>query len=287
MHHAGHISRQRPRAPRRLLLSLGGTLTALLALLAAVPAAAGAAPADHKRPAHPEHDWMGSTVAAHEGRVGTTTTTTARPQTLGFDVSNWQGTLNWASAYKKGGRFAYIKATEGTTYKDPKFNANYTGAYSAGFIRGSYHFATPNTSGGKTQADYFVAHGGGWSKDGKTLPPMLDIEYNPYGASCYGLSHSAMVSWIQAFIKEVHTKTKRWATIYTSSGWWTSCTGNSKTFAANNPLFVARYASTAGTLPAGWPFYTFWQYADKGALPGDQDYFNGSATQLRNLANNT
>ncbi|MYS24102.1 Lyzozyme M1 (1,4-beta-N-acetylmuramidase), GH25 family [Streptomyces sp. DvalAA-14] len=290
MHHAGHASRPRPVFARRSLHGIGATLATLLAALlglaGAIPAAAGAAVAADHRPAHPEHDWMGSTVAAHEGRVAGTTSTT-RKQTPGFDVSNWQGTVNWTSAYTKGGRFAYIKATEGTTYKDPKFNANYTNSYKAGFIRGAYHFATPNSSGGKAQADYFVAHGGGWSKDGKTLPPMLDIEYNPYGASCYGLSHSAMVSWISAFIKEVHTKTKRWATIYTSSGWWTSCTGNSKTFASNDPLFVARYATTAGTLPAGWPFYTFWQYADKGTLPGDQDYFNGSTTQLKNLANNT
>jgi hypothetical protein len=27
-------------------------------------------------------------------------------------------------------------------------------------------------------------------------------------------------------------------------------------------------------------YYTFWQYADSGSNPGDQDYFNGSATQL-------
>src|SRR5437763_3758440 len=73
------------------------------------------------------------------------------------------------------------------------------GSYAIVMIRSSYHFAIPDNSGGATQADYFVAHGGGWSKDGRTLPGALDIEYNPYGATCYGLSHAGMVSWIRAF----------------------------------------------------------------------------------------
>jgi hypothetical protein len=30
--------------------------------------------------------------------------------------------------------------------------------------------------------------------------------------------------------------------------------------------------------------YTFWQYADSGSLPGDQDVFNGAYTQLQTLA---
>jgi GH25 family lysozyme M1 (1,4-beta-N-acetylmuramidase) len=61
-------------------------------------------------------------------------------------------------------------------YTDPNFSANYNGAYNAGIIRGAYHFAHPDTSSGATQATYFLAHGGGWSADGKTLPGALDIE---------------------------------------------------------------------------------------------------------------
>ncbi len=75
--------------------------------------------------------------------------------------------------------------------------------------------------------------------------------------------------------------------IYTTTDWWTTCTGNSGAFGSTNPLFVARYASTVGTLPAGWGFYTFWQYADAGTFPGDQDYFNGAIDRLQALALNT
>jgi GH25 family lysozyme M1 (1,4-beta-N-acetylmuramidase) len=300
VHHAGpgrspRRSPQPPCAPRpprplRPLLALGGALTSLAALtaLTAAPAEATAAPAIADGLAHPELDWLGSTVAAHEGRAtsgGDASASSHVTQTPGFDVSNWQGVVDWKAAYDKGARFAYMKATEGTTYRDPQFNANYTNSYKAGFIRGAYHFARPDDSGGKAQADYFLAHGGGWSKDGRTLPPLLDIEY-PSGAACYGLSQSAMRRWIAAFSAEVHARTTRWATIYTTTNWWKTCTGDSATFSANHPLFVARYASSIGSLPGGWPFHTFWQHSDAGALPGDQDTFNGPMSGLINLADN-
>ena len=51
----------------------------------------------------------------------------------------------------------------------------------------------------------------------------------------------------------------------------------------NGKLFVLE-ASGGGRLPTGWGFYTFWQYADSGKLPGDQDVFNGAYTRLKALA---
>ncbi len=113
---------------------------------------------------------------------------------------------------------------------------------------------------------------------------MLDIEYNPYGATCYGLSQDSMVGWISDFVNEVHARTNKWATIYSTFDWWSTCTGNSAAFAANDPLFIASYSSSVGTLPAGWGYYTFWQYADSGTFPGDQDVFNGTEQNLINLA---
>lgn len=200
----------------------------------------------------------------------------------GIDVSHYQGNVDWASWWGNGKRFAYVKATEGTYYRNENFTQQYTGSYNQGFVRGSYHFANPNDSSGRAQADYFVAHGGGWSRDGKTLPGVLDIEYNPYGASCWGKSPSALVSWIRDFTTRYKELTGRDAVIYTAYNWWSPCTGNSTAFRDTNPLWVARYSSAPGTLPGGWPFYTFWQYTDS---PLDQDYFNGSLDRLVALAN--
>ena len=149
--------------------------------------------------------------------------------------------------------------------------------------RGAYHFALPNVAGGAAQASYFVANGGGWSADGRTLPGALDIEYNPYGAECYGLSHSAMVSWITSFVDAYQALTTRWPIIYTTGAWWTTCTGGYGGFAGQDPLWIAG-STSPGALPGGWGFYTFWQYASDGTFPGDQDTFNGATAQLLRIA---
>ncbi|KDQ58504.1 glycoside hydrolase family 25 protein [Jaapia argillacea MUCL 33604] len=207
-----------------------------------------------------------------------------RAQPQGIDVSSYQPSVDWTTVKANGVQFAYIKATEGTTYTNPDFSSQYIGATDAGLIRGGYHFARPDVSSGATQATYFLANGGGWSADGITLPGALDIEYNPYGAECYGLSTSAMVSWVSDFSNTYYTKTGRYPVIYTTTDWWTTCTGNSAAFGSTNPLWIAQYSSTLGTLPAGWPYETFWQYADSGTNPGDQDLFNGDTAGLQRMA---
>ncbi len=234
---------------------------------------------------HPGQDHMGSTIAAHEG--GGATTLAAPGGLPGLDVSSWQGNVNWSSVKANGAVFAVVKATEGTGYTNPNFSQQYVGSYNVGMVRGAYHFALPDRSSGAAQANYLADHGGAWSADNQTLPATLDIEYNPYGATCYGLSQGGMVNWIADFINTYHARTSRWAIIYTTTDWWTTCTGNYPGFANNNPLWIARYSSSVGTLPAGWGFYTFWQWANSGVFPGDQDVFNGSMARLLALANNT
>lgn len=207
-----------------------------------------------------------------------------RATVQGFDISGYQPSVNFAAAYSSGARFVIIKATEGTSYQNPSFSSQYTGATNAGFIRGGYHFAQPASSTGAAQATYFLAHGGGWSKDGITLPGMLDIEYNPSGATCYGLSASAMVSWISSFVTTYHSKTGVYPMIYTTADWWTTCTGNSKAFNQLCPLVLARYSSAPGTIPGGWPYQTIWQNSDAYKYGGDSDVFNGSLDQLKKIA---
>jgi GH25 family lysozyme M1 (1,4-beta-N-acetylmuramidase) len=235
---------------------------------------------------HPRTDWMGA-INAKDAPWGRSVTTPkpSVPQLPGIDISAYQGNINWASVAPHID-FVYAKATEGTYYTNPDFYNQYVGPYDYKVIRGAYHFAIPNNSSGQAQADYFIAHGGGWSGDGLTLPGALDIEYNPYsGGECYGLSQSSMVSWIRNFINEYVSREGVYPVIYSTTDWWTTCTGNYGGFAGNDPLWIANYsASGGGPLPAGWGFYTFWQYADSGSLPGDQDVFNGAYTQLQTLA---
>ncbi|KAG9119563.1 hypothetical protein FRC07_005356, partial [Ceratobasidium sp. 392] len=200
-----------------------------------------------------------------------------RALSKGIDVASYQGNIDWPAQKKAGITFAYVKATEGTTYRNPYFNQQYTGAYKVGIIHGAYHFARPDHSSGASQAEWFLKHGGNWSADGKTLPGMLDIEYGTNGQTCWGLSAPRMIAWIKEFSDYYHSKTSRYPTIYTTTNWWKQCTGNSAAFGKTNPLFIARYSSSVGPLPAGWTHWTIWQYTSK---PFDHDYFNGDLAAL-------
>ena len=246
------------------------------------------------RPGKPAHAGTGSMATVNREHApwghSKTTPRASVPQLPGIDVSSYQGDINWASVAPHID-FAYTKATEGTYYTNPDFTNQYDGPYDYGVIRGSYHFGIPPNSSGQAQADYFISHGGGWSGDGKTLPGALDIEYNPYpssyGNECYDFTQSQMVTWISNFISEYAYREHVYPVIYSTTDWWSTCTGNYGGFASHDPLWIANYsASGGGTLPSGWGYYTFWQYADSGSQPGDQDVFNGAYSQLQTLAKN-
>ncbi|MGP9817825.1 cell wall-binding repeat-containing protein [Glutamicibacter sp. 363] len=231
------------------------------------------------------------------------------PGTLGIDVSHHQGTVDWTQAYKNGARFGYIKATQSwpsSLFKDPKFNANYAASRNAGVIRGAYHFAMPAHSSGAAQAKEFLANGGGWSADGKTMPPLLDIEWNPYSAKaypqgkgdmCYGMTPAQTVNWIKSFGSTIKASTGRLPMIYTAQSWWDKCTGDSEAF-KSWPLHVSVFPTSDTStknpreLPEGWKTFNVWQYSSNSNLIGnsknvDANVWNGNLTSLKDFAKNT
>jgi GH25 family lysozyme M1 (1,4-beta-N-acetylmuramidase) len=261
--------RSRPRSPGRLLAVAAALAATTLATVAAPATPAGAQPAGGAAPP-----------------AGITATTP------GIDVSHHQGSINWTSVRNAGIQFAFIKATEGTGFLDSRFGTNYVNAYFAGVIRGAYHFALPDRSSGAFQANFLASNGGAWSADSRTLPAALDLEGNPYGPFCYGRSQASMRSWIQSFLDQYRARTGRHAVIYTTTSWWQTCTGNWSGPWQTSPLWIARWASSPGTLPAGAPFWSFWQYTSTGSVPGvagnvDRNDFNGDRSRLIALANNT
>ncbi|MBP2335423.1 lysozyme [Saccharothrix coeruleofusca] len=264
-----------PRSARTTAAAL------VLGCLAAwhVPAAA------QPPPEGSDDHYAGSQIAKHEGAepVNPARVHADVPTVDGIDVSSHQGVVDWPGWWQRGKRFAYVKATEGTGYRNGEFARQYDGAYQVGMVRGAYHFALPDRSDGATQANFFADNGGGWSRDGRTLPGVLDVEYNPYGVdTCYGLSAHAMVAWIRAFSDTYHARTGRWPVIYTSTQWWDHCTGRAGDFSGTNPLWVARYATVVGPLPHRWSFHTIWQFTSS---PIDQNKFNGGWDRLVALAN--
>ena len=211
---------------------------------------------------------------------------------LGVDVADYQhshgAAIDWSQVAAAGYKFAFVKATEGDYYVNPYYASDLAQAKAAGLYATGYHFAIPNVSDGASQADYAVGNGG-YAADGRTLPLALDIEYNPYGPECYGLSSAQMVSWVSAFTAEVQRITGQRPIIYTTADWWDTCTGDSTAFGAD-PLWVAAYRSGSPPVPAGWGNWTFWQYTSRGSVPGitgyvDVSYFLQAAMRLLDPGN--
>src|SRR5215472_13560968 len=204
----------------------------------------------------------------------------------GVDVARWQHPngerINWTRVAKSGVQFAAIKATEGTYYRNPFALTDLAQAKAAGLSAVAYVFAIPNGNGGSAsaaaQADYLIKDLG---RLGGRMPPiMLDIEYNPYGAECYGLSQSSMRSWISQFSGEVQAKTGQEPIIYGPGPWWQDCTGGTSRF-GQFPLWVPDYTSAPRpVLPQGWSNYAFWQYSSVGTVPGIDAAGNTDLDQL-------
>jgi GH25 family lysozyme M1 (1,4-beta-N-acetylmuramidase) len=218
----------------------------------------------------------------------------------GLDVASFQhpGTaaapngqaISWPSVFAAGYKFAAVKATEGNYYVNPWAATDLAGARTAGLDVAPYTFAVPNVSGGAQQAGYAVKYSG-YKSGARMLPLMLDIEYDPYNTSdnansCYGLSSISMKAWISAFVTTAKTLTGQYPLIYTTADWWSTCTANSTAFSAD-PMWVAAYGTSSPPMPAGWKYWTFWQYTSSGTVRGvattaatDVDYFSPTALAL-------
>ena len=95
-----------------------------------------------------------------------------------------------------------------------------------------------------------------------------------------------LTAWVQVWVTEVYARTGVRATIYVSPAFWAKYFGGTAWFATNGypVLWVAHWTTAAQpTVPgSGWGGYgwTFWQYTNRGAVPGisarvDLDRFNG------------
>jgi GH25 family lysozyme M1 (1,4-beta-N-acetylmuramidase) len=204
----------------------------------------------------------------------------------GVDVASFQhpggASINWPQVAGAGIQFAGVKVTEGAYYQNPYALSDLAQAKAAGLSVVAYAFAIPNGNGSTAspigQADYLINY---LDSAGGPLPViMLDIEYNPYGAECYGLGRSAMVTWISQFNAEVQARTGQDPIIYTAPAWWQACTGGASGF-TRIPLWVPDLtSSTSPSLPAGWSTWGFWQYSSTGTVSGINAPGNTDLDQL-------
>ncbi|MCH5211011.1 MAG: glycoside hydrolase family 25 [Oscillospiraceae bacterium] len=92
---------------------------------------------------------------------------------VGVDVSSYQGTIDWKTLASQNIRFAFIKATEGSSFVDSCFEKNWSDASETNLRVGAYHFFSFE-SPGKTQADLFSST---VTTVDNMLPPVIDVEY--------------------------------------------------------------------------------------------------------------
>lgn len=90
----------------------------------------------------------------------------------GIDVSKHNGDIDFVQVAADNYQFAFIKASEGKTYKDDAFDRNYRKAHEAGLKVGAYHFFRKNRTG-REQADNLLGVIGGKTLD---LPVVIDLE---------------------------------------------------------------------------------------------------------------
>jgi len=213
----------------------------------------------------------------------TTATATRSARVMGIDVSKWQhddgGPIDWRRVKASGQRFAFIKATGGSSRIDPWFERNWAGARRAGLITGAYHYSDPSRSA-VAQARLIVSVVGS-TREANNLGIVLDLE------DTGGLRPAALVRWAKTFLNEVERLTGRVPIVYTGPNFWKTKV-RSSAFGAY-PLWLARYNSQAPAPLPGWNRWTFWQYTSSGRVPGivgavDRNWFCCSLATLRALA---
>ncbi len=91
----------------------------------------------------------------------------------GVDVSAYQGDIDWQTLSNQDISFAFVKATEGSSFVDRKFAFNFSEAQKTELKVGAYHFFSYDSSG-ITQAENFINTVKPFEG---MLPPVIDLEF--------------------------------------------------------------------------------------------------------------
>ena len=174
-------------------------------------------------------------------------------ETHGFDLSHHNKNVKWDKLTNA--QFVYLKATEGTWFKDPKFNTYRNSAKKHNIKVGAYHFMRPNRTG-KQQFNYFKTVVG----DNIDLIPVLDIEVP-------GISNKDIKEFIAECEKHYGVKPM----IYANQKYYIKHSNAIK----DCKWWMAHYR------PSKQQNYAIWQFTDKKRIGGqmvDHNYINSKYT---------
>lgn len=198
----------------------------------------------------------------------------------GVDVSHYQGEIDWDVLSGENISFAYIKATEGSSYVDDCFFHNYENAGRTGLRIGAYHFFSFDSTG-DAQADNFI---GAVEKTDGMLPPVIDVEY--YGAKKYDSAAA------EGIIAELRILADRLSEHYGVKPVIYATEDSYADYIAGNfddcDIWI-RNVVTKPHISDSRP-WTFWQYTNRGRLRGysgsekyiDINVYAGTAEEFEN-----
>lgn len=177
----------------------------------------------------------------------------------GIDVSSHQGDIDWEKvAANDDIRFAYVKATEGETYRSPHYLANVRQARSLGLLVGSYHYLS-TTSPISEQCRNFVSTIGQINQD---LIPMIDVEDRGEWSRSQLIDSLS----VMAHMLEQHFGHK--PMIYSTMDFYNL---NLSPQFNKYPLYIGRYSSSPPSI--SWEGeYTIWQFTEDGIMAGINVY---------------
>lgn len=194
---------------------------------------------------------------------------------FGFDVSQYQGTINWSEINKIEDtfklHFVFVRATAGKDKVDNTFKENWKQAKKHQFIRGAYHYYRPNENS-IVQAENFINT---VTLEPGDFPPVLDIEQLPKKQSLDSLK-VGLKRWLDKV--EKHYKVK--PIIYSGESYYKDFL--KKEF-SEYPFWIANYNFWRNQPDSHW---LLWQFTEKAQISGingtvDVNVFNGDLIYLR------
>lgn len=185
-----------------------------------------------------------------------------KEETMGIDVSKWNGDVDWKAVAGAGVDFAIIRcgyrgSSTGTLVEDPYFKQNIAGATANGIKVGVYFFTQAITEAEAVEeASMAISLVKGYHLQ---LPVFIDTEGS--GGRGDKLNKTERTSVVKAFCETVKAAGYK-AGVYASRSWYMDNL-NAEDLSSYH-IWVARYAKECGYTG----HYDIWQYTDSGTIPG-------------------
>ena len=181
----------------------------------------------------------------------------------GIDISHYQGNIFWETvANNTSMAYVYIKATEGGTRIDEKYENNILTAHQYGLKVGSYHFYRAQIDQ-ETQLANFVLQCRPSEQD---LIPLIDVEV------ASGLGVEDFCDSLFKFLELVEHYYRQKPLIYSGTNFYNKYLAGKMD---RYPLMIAQYRPPQPVLKDGKD-YLIWQYTGKGHLHGINGYVDKS-----------